>query len=171
MAITYIGEIEVTARTRVEGWDYEDFGGRTPATSGTRLNQGAMPLVLSFTKRLALSAGWSGLLSVDTGSPVTLDLVGGTTDLNGTAISGTTLGLVAVAVATVTASNEVVIGAGSNPVTTLWGATGDAMVVGPDSVGIISSLLDGFGMVAGTGDDFTLTADANPDAYVMVWWL
>lgn len=171
MAITYIGEIEVTARTRVDGWDYTDAGGRSAATAATSINQGAMPLVLSFTKRLALTAGWSGLMVAESGSPVTLDLVGGTTDLTGSAISGTTLGLVAVAVVTATTSRELVVGAGSNPVTTLWGATGDAMVVGPDSCGIVSSLLDGFGMVAGTGDDLVLTSDGTVDSYVMVWWL
>ena len=57
----------------------------------------------------------------------------------------------------VTAGDYVDVGGGSNPVTTLWAASGDAMRVGPSGVMLWTSPIDGAATTAGTADILTLT--------------
>lgn len=56
-----------------------------------------------------------------------------------------------------TAGQYVTVGAGSNPVASLWAASGDAAIVGPGGLLVLTSPIDGYATVAGTGDVITLT--------------
>lgn len=56
-----------------------------------------------------------------------------------------------------TAGQYVSVGGGSNPVTSLWDASGDAARVGPGGLLVLTSPIDGFATTAGTADTITLT--------------
>lgn len=56
-----------------------------------------------------------------------------------------------------TAGQYVTVGAGSNPVSSLWAASGDAAIVGPGGLLVLTSPIDGYATSAGTADTITLT--------------
>jgi hypothetical protein len=49
------------------------------------------------------------------------------------------------------------LGAGSNPVASIWAAAGDAMKVGPGGLLVWFSPIDGFAVTAGSADVLTIT--------------
>lgn len=158
MALTYIGHIDILLRTE---------------TTLTRdLGSNTIPEKLTFAKRFALNGAYGDSHSVASGVPVTYDLRGGQTDIEGTAINRANIALIAVKNKSTTTGQYITIGAGSTPITTLWGASGDASVVGPDSIALFMSTVDGFATTAATADILTLTAATGTISFdILVWWL
>lgn len=95
-------------------------------------------------------------------SPVTYDLLGSLSSvLTGSAINFVEVVGVFVVNDSTTSTENLTIGAGSNPVTGLWAASGDAAVIGPGGLFAWTSPVDGVAPVAGTGD--ILTIDPGSD--------
>lgn len=98
----------------------------------------------------------SGSLSISGAS--TLDCRGGLSSvLTGDAISLVEITWIVLYNKSSTSGEYITVGAGSNPVTSLWGASGDAIVVGPGGLLVIGSPIDGYGTTAGTADIVTIT--------------
>ncbi len=98
----------------------------------------------------------SGTLSISGAS--TLDCRGGLTSvLTGDAVSFIEICWIIIYNKSSTSGEYLTVGAGSNPVTTCWGASGDAAIVGPGGLLVLGSPIDGFGTTAGTGDVITIT--------------
>lgn len=53
------------------------------------------------------------------------------------------------------------MGAGSNPITTLWGASGDIIKIGPGGFLLLHNPITGYGTTAGTADILNLDPGAN----------
>jgi hypothetical protein len=158
MALSYIGEIEVVLRT--------------VSVVAKDLGSGTVPQTVHFHRRMASKGAYGDTKGVENGTPVTYDLRGGVTDLEGTAISQANVALIFIRNKSTTTGQYLTIGAGSNPITTLWGASGDSAIVGPDSVGLFASTVDGFATTAGTGDVLTITSAAGTIQFdIIVWWL
>ena len=101
----------------------------------------------------------SATVSVVNGAPATVDVRGGLTSvLTGDAIAFVEITWLAIKNNSTTSGEYITIGAGSNPVVALWGATGDAGVLGPGGIMVLSSPIDGFATIAATGDVLTITA-------------
>jgi hypothetical protein len=163
VAVTHIGEISITVRTL------------TTLTVDTTVSNdnGTIVEEITFTKSVALTNAFLTDVEVAAGSPVVLDLHSGENDIEGSGITDDTVGLIAVFNRSTTPGDYITVGSGSSPITTCWGASGDAAVVGPYSPFILSSLLDGFGLTNATADNLTLTAAAatTSEARVLVWWI
>jgi len=96
------------------------------------------------------------------GSAVAIDVLGGLSSvLTGDAGSFVTLCGVLVRNKSTTSTEILSIGGGSNPITGLWGASGDLIKIGPGSTFVWLDPVDGVTPVAGTGD--TITIDPGSD--------
>lgn len=95
------------------------------------------------------------------GAAQTIDLLGSLTDSFGAALSFVEVTGVFIKNNATTTGYTVTVGAGSNPWITWLKATGDAVVVGPGGFFAITSPLDGYAPVAGTGDILTIDPGAN----------
>lgn len=92
----------------------------------------------------------SGSTSVAAGVPVSLDLAGGLTDVDGDAI--TFADVTRLYVEYESGTGTLVIGGGSNDVSTLWLATGDGCSIGPGGAFLWESPENGAAVTAGTAD-------------------
>lgn len=158
MALTYVGDLTVTLRLI-----------RTVSA-----DLGVAPIVdeLKYRKTLAILGAYGDSNSVAAGVPVTYDLRGSLADPQGTTISRTAPCMILVRNKSTTTGQYITVGAGSNPIASCWGAAGDAAVCGPDSVLLLSSVVDGFTTTAGTADILTLTAAAGTPTFdLLIWWL
>lgn len=98
----------------------------------------------------------SGSLSIS--GATTLDCRGGLSSvLTGDAINLVEITWLIMYNKSSTSGEYITVGAGSNPVTSLWGATGDAAVVGPGGILILGSPIDGYATTAATADIITIT--------------
>lgn len=69
-----------------------------------------------------------------------------------------------------TSTENLTVGAGSNPWITWLNATGDAVVVGPGGVLVWTSPIDGAAVTAGTGDILTLDPGSDSfDVDLIIW--
>lgn len=99
---------------------------------------------------------FSGSASISTAT--TLDVRGALSSvLTGDSVSFVELTALILKNNSSTAGQYVTVGAGSNPVASLWAASGDAAIVGPGGLLVLTSPIDGYATVAGTGDVITLT--------------
>jgi hypothetical protein len=69
--------------------------------------------------------------------------------------------------ATTTAYN-LLVGAGSNPIVSLWGATGDIIKIPPGGHIHLTSPIDGFAVIATTGDILKIDSGANTVPYEII---
>ncbi len=69
-----------------------------------------------------------------------------------------------------TATENLTIGAGSNPWITWLNATGDAVVIGPGGVLLWTSPVDAAAVTAGTGDILTIDPGADTISYDLIVW-
>lgn len=98
----------------------------------------------------------SGSISISTAT--TLDVRGSLSSvLTGDSVSFVEITGILVKNNSSTAGQYVTVGGGSNPVTSLWGASGDAAIVGPGGLMVLTSPIDGYATTAGTADVLTLT--------------
>lgn len=113
---------------------------------------------------------YSDTLVVTSGG-VTLDLNGSLLSiLDGSAVSFADIVGFCIVNKETTSSQDIEVGAGSNPWTAWLKASGDAVVVGPGGVLVWTSPVDGGAVVGITGDILTLTAtglDCTVD--IIVW--
>lgn len=139
------------------------------------LAQLVAPIVFTETLDLASGTGssqidrvWSDTGSVASGTPVTVDLAGSLTAADGTTITFVEIvGLYIKNKSTTTAQN-ITVGGGSNPWITHLGASGDAVVVGPSGMLLLTSPIDGYAVTATTGDILTLTSSSGTISYDLV---
>lgn len=98
----------------------------------------------------------SGSISIATAT--TLDVRGSLSSvLTGDAVSFVEITGIVLRNTSSTAGQYVTVGGGSNPVTSIWGASGDAVIVGPGGLFVLTSPIDGYATTAGTADILTLT--------------
>ena len=160
MSISYTGEIEIVARTRSD------------VTPHASIGTGVVVDTITLSRLMTLTGAYTSVGEVSPGSEAVFDLRAALPDLEGVTISATTVAMIAVVNLSPTTGEYITVGAGSNPIVTLWGASGDGAKVGPDSCLILMSRLDGFGTTNGTGDAITLTAGVGAIEYqLMVWWI
>ncbi len=96
----------------------------------------------------------------------TYDVLGSLSSvLTGDAISFVTLCGIIVVNKSTTSTELLTIGAGSNPITGLWAASGDAIKIGPGGVFLWLDVQDGITPVAGTGDVLTIDPGADTISY------
>ena len=136
--------------------------------SAQDLGTASMTHLLSLVKGYGngTSAGQFDVVYSDThtaaGSAKTYDVLGSLSSvLTGSAISFVTLCGIIVKNKSTTSTEILSIGAGANPVTGLWIATGDGIKVGPSGMFVWLDPVDGIAPVAATGD--TLTIDPGAD--------
>lgn len=77
---------------------------------------------------------WFDTRSLTTTTPDPIDLSGGVTDAFGNVLSFTKIKLLMIHNKSTTEADIISVGAGSNPIVSLWGATGDIAKVGPGGV-------------------------------------
>jgi len=100
------------------------------------------------------------------GSAVSVDLLGSLTSvLTGAAISFVELCGIVIRNKSTTSTEVLTIGGGSNPVVGLWGASGDAIKVGPGGVFVWFDPIDGVSPIAGTGDLLAIDPGSDTIAY------
>ena len=153
-----IGEIDITLRAT--------------ATITRDLGVSVVPQVINYRQRKTILGAYGDSGSVASGVPVTYDLRGALVDAQGATITRTTPCMILLRNKSTTTGQYITVGAGSNPIASCWGAAGDAAVCGPDSVLLLSSVIDGFATTAGTADVLTLTAAAGTPTFdLLIWWL
>ncbi len=104
--------------------------------------------------------------TVATGVPDAYDLLGSLTSvLNGAAISFVEVTLIAIRNKSSSTGEIIVVGAGSNPIDTVFSAAGDSIDIGPGGLFVWSSPVDGAAPTAGTADIITLTTSATSISY------
>lgn len=109
---------------------------------------------------------WSDAQTVANGAPDTWDLAGTlTSELSGATITFAEVTLIWIRNRSTTTGQNLEIGAGSNPFITWLKATGDAIIVPPGGVFLLTSPIDGFATVAGTGDVLTITSTSGTITY------
>ena len=113
------------------------------------------------TSSLQQNRAYSTTSSVTAGVPVAYDLRGIADPLTGASVEFEHLTTICIRHNGTTASQTLTIGGGSNPVATIWGAAGDASVLGPGGVFVWTSPRDGAATAAGTADTLTLTSSSG----------
>lgn len=109
--------------------------------------------------------------SVANGAPVTYDLRGALASAFGVAaLAFNPLVGIAVRNKSTAAGEKLQIGAGSNPITTLWGASGDIGIAGPGGFFLTESPIDGFATTAGTADILQIAAASGTISFDLVIW-
>lgn len=114
---------------------------------------------------------WSDLQTVTSGAPDTWDLAGTlTSELTGATVTFVEITGIWIRNKSTTAAQNLEIGAGSNPLVNWVKASGDAVVVGPSGVFLLTSPIDGYAVTATTGDILTITATSGTIAYEIIIW-
>jgi len=95
-----------------------------------------------------------------------LDLAGSlTSQLDGSTLTFVEITGIIIRNKSTTTTEVLTIGAGSNPLLNWVNATGDAVVLGPGGVFVITSPIDGYGVTAGTGDVLTIDPGSDTISY------
>lgn len=102
--------------------------------------------------------------SVSLSGATTLDLRGSLSSvLTGDSVSFVEIVAVALRNKETAAGKYVDVGGGSNPVSSLWIASGDGVRVGPGGIFLLTSPVDGYTTTTGTADILTLTPASTAD--------
>jgi len=110
---------------------------------------------------------WSDDGSVTAGVPDDLDVSGGlTSKLSGAA--ATFAELTVIAVKHTGGAGNLVIGGGSNPVSTIWGTAGDQSVIGPGGIWVWASPTNGAAVTAATADILRIASSSGTVTYDIV---
>jgi hypothetical protein len=111
---------------------------------------------------------YSDSFSVAAGAPITYDLAGSLTAMDGTTLTFTKV--LGMAIKHSTGSGTLQIGAGSNPLLNWVIATGDGVQIGPLGTFLIDSPSNGYTVTAATGDTLTLTSSSGTITGDLIIW-
>ena len=111
---------------------------------------------------------WSTDDSVANGAPDTFDLAGSLTSKADGTTTITFAEITHIVLQHTSGTGDLSLGAGSNPVSTLWGASGDAVVIGPGGLFVWSSPTNGAAVTAGTGDILTISSSSGTIGYSLM---
>lgn len=104
--------------------------------------------------------------TVAAGTPVDLDLSGSVTNAFGTTVAFARLKGIIIHNKTTTAGAILEVGAGSNPITSLWLASGDGVKVGPDGMlALWNPSAAGYAVTATTADILRLVSASGTISY------
>lgn len=113
---------------------------------------------------------YSDTNSVASGVPVTYDLAAVLIGLDAAAQTYAPVVGFAIRNKSTTTSQNLQIGAGSNPFITWLGATGDVVVVGPGGFFMLESPIDGYAVTPSTGDILTISSSSGTISFDFVIW-
>lgn len=111
---------------------------------------------------------WSTDDSVENGTPDTFDLAGSLTSKADGTTTITFTEITHIILQHTSGTGNLSLGAGSNPVSTIWGASGDAVVIGPGGLFVWSSPTNGAAVTAGTGDILTISSSSGTIGYSLM---
>jgi hypothetical protein len=104
------------------------------------------------------------------GAADALDLAGVLSNVFGATVTMVKIKLLVIVNNSTTSGETLKIGAGSNPITSLWGTSGDQIVIGPSTSAnpaflALSSPQDGYAITAGSADKLTIDPGAATVSY------
>ena len=111
---------------------------------------------------------YSLFTSVSTGVPHDHDLVSLVSGLTGSTLTYAEVTAIVLVNESQTPGESVTVGAGSNPVSSIWGAAGDAVVVGPGGVLVLTSPVDGYAVTASTADILRVSTTSSGVSYRLI---
>lgn len=112
---------------------------------------------------------WSDLQTVAAGVPDTWDLAGTlTSELNGATVTFVEITGMLIRNKSTTTGEYLEVGAGSNPFAGWVKAAGDALIVGPGGMLVLTAPIDGLAVTSGTGDILTITSASGTITYDIV---
>ena len=107
----------------------------------------------------------SGTLTATT---LDIDLAGSLTTKVTGAVTFAELTAIVIKNKSTTTAAVLTVGAGSNPIVAPWIATGDGAKIGPGGVFVLTSPIDGYAVVASTGDILRLDSGAATVHYEII---
>lgn len=164
MATTYAGEVKVQIKSKV-------VNALDLSTVSDILSDPALSIVQALadgTGSGKAQVHWHDRRSLEaTGGADTdaLDLAGGVVNAFGT-VTFTKIKAILIKMVTATTGLALEIGAGSDPITSLWGASGDVAILGAGGIFLMTSPVDGFALTGGSADKLTIT---NPSAAAITY--